>query len=225
MDPSHLTTPTAVLMLGIVTSIHCSAMCGPLTCAILPRGNSSRPLAAYHAGRAIAYMITGGLLGAAGQSAAAIFASSPARLLPWVLIALFVALGLGLDRRLHVPAIFSRLFFKLKFSAGGRTKGPLLLGLATPFLPCAPLYLVFGVALFSGSFLGGMRLMAWFAAGTIPLYWLVQSQVFRLQAGLSPVTVQRVRRGLSWLSAFLLAWRVFAGNGAGLSRFSCLLCQ
>ena len=225
MDPSQLTTPAAVFMAGVVTSVHCSAMCGPLTCVMLPGKKTASALAAYHAGRATAYMLIGGILGALGKSAAAIFTATPARILPWVLIVVFVILGLGLERRIPLPAGFSRLFLNLKLSANGATKIPALLGLATPFLPCAPLYLVFGVAIFSGSFFGGMALMAWFAAGTMPFYWLAQSQLFRLQAGFSPVLVQRIRRGMAWLSALLLAVRISADRGAGLDRIHCLFCR
>ena len=225
MDPSQLTTPAAVFVAGMVTSAHCSVMCGPLTCVILPQKKSSLAIGAYHAARSTSYMLVGGILGAAGTSAASIFTGSPARYLPWVLVLLFVALGSGLERRFTVPPVFSRLMMKLNFRRAGNMRGAALLGLATPFLPCAPLYLVFGVALFSGSFAGGVKLMACFAAGTAPLYWLAQSQYFRLQARLSPLTIQRSRRGLAWLSAILLGWRVAANSGPGLSQLHCLLCQ
>jgi len=225
MDASALTTPLAIFTAGVVTSVHCSAMCGPLTCAMLPQKDSPTAICAYHAGRAASYMVIGGILGALGRSATAIFTGSPSRFLPWVLIALFVAIGLGLEKRIPMPAVFQRLLLRLKFGSINKTKLAALLGLATPFLPCAPLYLVFGVALFSGSFAGGAKLMALFAAGTLPLYWMLQSQYSRLAARLSPLALQRSRKGLAWASAILLTFRVAANHGAGLSQIQCMFCQ
>lgn len=234
-------------MAGMVTSVHCAGMCGPLTCALLPQrsvgrlcqtpgrdaGGAPRPasdtdalqLGVYHASRAAAYIAIGGVLGALGKSAASIFTSSPAQFLPWVLIAVFAVIGLGLEKKLPVPGRLSALLFKLRFSGAGKTKLAALIGLATPFLPCAPLYLVFGVALFSGSFFAGGKLMACFAAGTMPLYWLLQSQVFRLQTMLPPFALSWTRKGLAWVSVALLTWRAVAGHGAGLSQLHCPFCQ
>lgn len=225
MDANSLTTPAAVFTAGLVTSVHCAGMCAPLTCVILPRRDSPLTLAIYHAARAAAYIVIGGILGAVGRSAASIFTSSPAQFLPWVLIALFVVPGLGLEKRIPVPKRLSTLLFKLRFSGAGRTKLAALLGLATPFLPCAPLYLVFGVALFSGSFFAGGKLMVFFAAGTLPLYWLLQSQYFRLQNKLPPFALQWTKQGLAWVSVVLLTWRAVANHGAGLSPIRCLFCQ
>jgi uncharacterized protein len=225
MDANALTAPLALFTAGLVTSVHCSGMCGPLTCAILPQKKSPLMLAAYHAARITSYVLIGGILGAVGKSAAVIFTSSPAQILPWVLITLFVVLGLGLEKRLPVPRQLSALIFKLRLGGHGNVRPAALLGLATPFLPCAPLYLVFGVALFSGSFFAGGKMMACFALGTIPLYWLLQSQYFRLQNKLSPNALQWTRQSLAWVSVVLLTWRAVANSGAGLSQIHCPFCQ
>jgi len=219
-----LTSPAAIFMAGVVTSLHCTVMCGPLACAVLPKQKSLLATVVYHAARVTSYVIIGGILGAAGKSAASIFASSPVKFLPWVLIALFVALGLGLEKRFTPPRFISRFLPRAAFGGAAGIKGAFTLGIATPFLPCSPLYLVFGVALFSGSFAGGAIMMALFAAGTLPLYGLALSQAARLQARLSPVVVQRSRRGLALLSAVLLAWRVTAAGGAGLASIHCPFC-
>ena len=100
-----------------------------------------------------------------------------------------------------------------------------VLGLSTPFLPCGPLYAVFAVALFSGSFLNGAKLMAIFALGTMPLYWLLQSQYFRLQRRFSPGALQWTRQGLALASALLLVARAISSPGEHLSKISCLFCR
>jgi len=141
-------------------------------------------------------------------------------------VAFFVALGLGLEKKIPFPAVFSSWMLKLRFGGIGQTKMAILLGLATPFLPCAPLYLVFGAALFAGSFFEGAKLMALFAAGTMPLYWLAQTGYAKLQGRLAPGTLQWSRRCLAWIGAALLTWRVTANSGAGLTRhIHCIFCQ
>ena len=100
-----------------------------------------------------------------------------------------------------------------------------ILGLATPFLPCGPLYAVFAVALFAGSFLNGAQLMATFALGTMPLYWLLQSQYFRIQRRFSPGALQWTRQGLALVSALLLVARALSSPGDHLSKITCIFCR
>lgn len=224
-------TPVAAFLAGLVTSIHCSAMCGPLTCAFFTaKPGSPREMqiagGIYHLARLIAYAIIGGLLGATGHSAAhALFAGAPGRLLPWAFAVLFLMIAFRLDR--HVPAIhgLSGIFHRLNFNSMPRFRMSAILGLATPFLPCGPLYAVFAVALFAGSFLNGAQLMATFALGTMPLYWLLQSQYYRLQRRFSPGALQWTRQGLALVSALLLVARAMSSPGDHLSKITCIFCR
>jgi sulfite exporter TauE/SafE len=36
MELAAVNTPTAALIAGLVTSLHCTGMCGPLACMLLP---------------------------------------------------------------------------------------------------------------------------------------------------------------------------------------------
>jgi hypothetical protein len=231
MDGQIINTPLAALIAGLVTSIHCSTMCGPLTCAFFgAKPGTPREMqiagATYHLSRLTAYTTIGGLLGMAGHSAATLlFASAPGRLLPWAFAVLFLLVAFRLDRRVPVVRKFSAMFHRFNFNTMPRFKMSALLGLATPFLPCGPLYAVFAVALFAGSFLGGAQLMAGFALGTMPLYWLLQSQYFRLQRRLSPGALQWSRQGLALLSALLLVARAISSPGDHLSKISCIFCR
>ena len=53
------------------------------------------------------------------------------------------------------------------YQINGGVRG-LGLGLATPFIPCGPLYLIIWVAAISGSALSGGTMLAMFGLGTIP---------------------------------------------------------
>lgn len=84
------------------------------------------------------------------------------------------------------------------------------MGLLTPFLPCGPLYLVFVAALSAGSAAKGAEALLAFGLGTVPLLWLAQHQFHRIRAKLSPMAMNRLRRGLAFVTAVMLAWRLHA---------------
>lgn len=214
-----MTSLPAALVAGAVTSLHCAGMCGPLSCALAGATAKGRrevlaSTAFYHAGRAASYALLGGILGSAGRSAAVWFSVTPARVLPWAFAALFLLYGLGAERWVPSSPRLSAFLLRAKGHLAGKGAAASLagLGLLSPLLPCGPLYLAFGVALFAGSFLQGAGLMLAFAAGTIPLYWLLQTQYFRLQARFSPNALRWARQGLALAACVLLAWRAAAGG-------------
>jgi len=64
-----------------------------------------------------------------------------------------------------------------------------------------------GAAAFTGSWWSGALHMASFAAGTIPLPLLLQSQALRMQGLISPQAARWTQQGLAFVSAGLLVWR------------------
>ncbi len=220
MDLTAVQTPLAGLVAGLVTSLHCAGMCGPLACALLPaggpgKGSPQTALALYHAGRIVSYALVGALAGAFGAAVAGIFSFPVTAYLPWALVVLFLVFIFGWEKQVPLPVAVSRAVFRLRLRAGKLSR-PILgssLGLLTPFLPCAPLYILFGVALFTGSATGGGLLLAAFAAGTVIPLWIVQAQFFRLRTRLSPVALGRIQKALALVSLVLVAWRATAGDG------------
>lgn len=228
MDMGLVTTPATALLAGLLTGIHCCGMCGPLTCAAFGRpgtGGIGPSLVSYHATRLLSYALIGGMLGVVGQSLAGLFSGSVTKVLPWAFAAVFLLIGLGLEKRVPVPKAFAAIFARMRLGSGGGARMAGAIGLATPFLPCGPLYMVFGVALFAGSFLGGAALMASFALGTVPIFGLFQSQVLRLQGRFSPRVMGWIRQGFALVAAVLLAMRAAAGMAVGGSGGSCPMCH
>jgi sulfite exporter TauE/SafE len=121
----------------------------------------------------------------------------------------FVLLGLalGLEKKIPQPRWLGRFMLRARFQRN--------LGFLTVLLPCGPIWMMLGVAAVSASPLRGGLLLASFAAGTIPLYALLQSSVLRVQARLSPVWLFRAQRVLALAAAALLVWR--ASLPAGVS--------
>lgn len=186
-------TTSAALVAGLVTSLHCTAMCGPLACAL-----RVRPVE-YHASRFISYAIAGALCGAAGQGVAGFLQGSTARIVPWVFAIVLLLMGLGLEKRLPQPRFVASLLVRARLHRS--------LGWLTPLLPCGPLWLMLGAAAFTGSWWSGALHMGAFAAGTIPLPFLLHSQARRLQGAISPQAARWTQQALAFVSAGILVWR------------------
>jgi sulfite exporter TauE/SafE len=178
-----------VIMTGLLASLHCIGMCGPIVLAYsLQTGNgiigkSTNILAlhsAYNVGRIISYSLIGALFGLVGAAIGsfknftdyfAIFCG-----------VLMVVAGLAMLRLFPLISSFSlskvgAIFLKLHtIFLKRRTIGSKLsLGLLTPLLPCGILYAMFVKAASTGSFIKGGLTMALFGVGIAPSLILMGS--------------------------------------------------
>ncbi len=178
----------AMFTLGLVTSLHCVSMCGPMVVTYALRGDDEGPIvrrlapnAAYQVAKILSYMTVGLLLGAAG--AAIDFAS----LRPYVMLGaglFMVLLGLSMTGRfpwLHrltpkpprflVRALSSTRRKAKSDAAHDRSSlsTPVTFGLLTGLMPCAPLMAAQLNAAASGGAVTGALAMAAFGLGTAPL--------------------------------------------------------
>lgn len=210
----NINTPALAFLAGAITSIHCAGMCGPIACSLtaLKKDESSRYGAAvfYHGGRLVSYTGIGAVLGAMGARPLELFHHSSVSLLPWVLVMAFIAIAFGLEKKIPRPAFLKRWTTRLRFRAMkvSASRGALAMGLATPFLPCAPLYLFFAVCLTTGSALLGAEFALAFGLGTVPLLWATQLGMQKLQLKLGPKYVSLIQRSLAVLAALFIANRL-----------------
>lgn len=194
-------------------------MCGPLSCILLRPGLSKeqglKAQATYHGARTLAYVFIGAIAGLMGMGLLDIFQLPVVHYFPWFLVAILLGFALGVERILPKPKFLSKLFSSCtrKLGTFTSTKTALTLGFATPFLPCAPLYSIFWIALLSGSPLFGAELALGFACGTIPLLWLSQRGFTRFQARFGRAAILRLQRALALLAATALIWRIMSTEG------------
>jgi len=199
---------------GLVTSVHCVAMCGPLSCAFMPvrEGAVSRQfvLAVYHFAKLMGYLIVGALAGAFGRVILGAVQDSWLNYLPWFLVFFFIAVAFRLDRFFPKPTWLGRAYGGLttRFRSLGKPLAAGLIGLASPLLPCGPLYMIFGLALFSGSAWQGAEFAVGFGLGTLPLLWLAQTQFMWLQQNVGPRLLQNIQRLAAGLAALVVMWRL-----------------
>lgn len=227
-----ITGPGTALVAGLVTSLHCAGMCGPLACALMPAGNRAGEAdpqtvsTVYHATRLGGYAVLGALAGALGRWPLALLDSAALRYLPWLLVLFFVAVALRFDQRLPRWPVLGRIYSRLatRLRGGSRLKAAAWLGLATPLLPCGPLYFLLSLALLSGSAVQGAETLLAFGLGTVPLLWLAQLNFHWLRARLGPVWLGRARTVLAVAVAAVIAWRLrgtLGLGGPGVNDFAC----
>lgn len=213
MDAVH--TAAGAFVAGLATSLHCAGMCGPIACSLMSlKGQDEDPqttAALYHIGRLCSYATLGAVAGALGKWPLTGLTNSPAMVLPWLLAAVLLAMACGISIKLPKPQFFKlwTARTRLKLCRIPAKRGALALGLATPLLPCGPLYLMLAIALASGSALHGIEFMLAFALGTVPLLWLAQHQFLVWRHRLTPITMSRVRRSVALAGALLVVARLW----------------
>ena len=231
MELAAVNSPATAFVAGLITSLHCAGMCGPLACALMPvRGDAADPNAvstAYHLSRLAGYSLLGALAGGLGRMPLTWVTGSALRWLPWTLVLFFVAMAFRWDRFLPKPAALGG--WALRLSAWvrrrSRVQAAAALGLATPLLPCGPLYFILALALFSGSALRGVEFMLAFGLGTVPLLWFAQSQSAWIRSALSPRWLGRVRLALALTVALVISWRLRATLGLPGPDPASLICH
>ncbi len=192
-------------VLGLVGSLHCAGMCGPLALALPPAGATASAYAtgraAYNLGRVVTYCLLGVVFGLFGK---VLFLAGIQR---WVSITLGIALLAGLitSRRLAVwqpvIALVQRLKSGMSAVLRRRSFASLaLLGLLNGLLPCGLVYVAGAGATATGSIFGGAAYMAAFGAGTVPMMFAIG-----LSGKLVPVSLRlKLARAIP-VSIFLLA--------------------
>jgi sulfite exporter TauE/SafE len=159
--------------LGLLGSLHCAAMCGPLMLALpVPPGGPMR----FTLGRIICQLgrvTTYGLLGiVAGLIGKSIFLAGIQR---WLSIALGVAILLGflISKKVSLSAPVARMVGKLKAAMSAQLRkrsfrALALLGMLNGLLPCGLVYVAMAGAISRSTVSEGVLYMAVFGLGTLP---------------------------------------------------------
>jgi sulfite exporter TauE/SafE len=162
------------LLLGLVGSLHCAGMCGPLALALPRAGKGTTGLVlsrvAYNTGRLSAYALLGVVFGLVGRTVALSGFQRWASLTAGSVILL--ALVPAWNGRLSWPAVRGVSWLKTGLSSllQRRTLGSLyLLGVLNGFLPCGLVYVACAAAVALGGIVLGVGYMVAFGLGTFPM--------------------------------------------------------
>ncbi|MBQ8835512.1 MAG: sulfite exporter TauE/SafE family protein [Oscillospiraceae bacterium] len=164
-----------LFLTGLLTSVHCIAMCGGLNLAQSISGEHHSPIwgsLLYNLGRLTSYTLIGGLLGFIGEKAAITLRVRG-------LIGLCAGIGMLLMGIRMLTGFSLPRKFRISLPKGlvkrlnaFKKCGPYAVGLVNGFMPCGPLQSMQLYAIASGSFFVGASSMFFFCLGTIPLVLL-----------------------------------------------------
>jgi sulfite exporter TauE/SafE len=210
-----------MLLLGLVSGVHCVAMCGGFVAAFngipirVERNERWRRALAFNAGRVSSYAVAGAFAGSIGHALNSAFGAQT--FLYAVANVLLVLIGLHLAGWFSgVEKIGLPLWRRLQpFAARAMGGNAYVAGLFWGWMPCGLVYGALAVAAFAGSAPGGAAAMAAYGLGTLP--WL-------LGAGAAFAWLQkRMIRAVA--GSAVLAFGVYGlANAAGMNQLRALFC-
>lgn len=168
----------AAFILGVISSLHCIGMCGPIAMMLpVDRNNEAKKIFQmflYHFGRITAYAVLGLLFGIMGKG---LFLAGWQQEMSIIAGILMIAIAL-VPEKIFSKYNFSKpvyhLISKVKTSLGTQFrkrsyKALYITGLLNGFLPCGLVYAALFGALAMQSIPLGILYMILYGAGTIPL--------------------------------------------------------
>ena len=160
--------------LGLIGSLHCAGMCGPLALALPATGNTRISFTAgrmaYNAGRVTTYCMLGALFGVIGMT----FALAGFQRWTSIVAGGAILIGLLASTRHTLNTPVSKAVAAVRAALGKllhrRTMGSIyLLGVLNGFLTCGLVYVACAGAVAAGGFFAGIEYMAAFGLGTVPM--------------------------------------------------------
>ena len=215
----------AAFLFGLVGSLHCVGMCGPIA-FLLPvdRSNSYKKvgqISLYHLGRLFTYTVLGLLFGWLGKGLY-LFGFQQQLSIAIGIIMLIVILW---PRQNVLKVTFTkpiyRLISKVKSSLGSALKKKtadtfFTIGFLNGFLPCGLVYMAIFAAIASGSVIMGGFYMFLFGLGTIPL----MTTAIYMSGVLSAAVRNKIQRLIPVFVAIIAIIFILRGLGMGIPYIS-----
>ncbi len=215
----------AAISLGLISSLHCAGMCGPIAFALpLDRSSwASKTTGAlvYNSGRIATYAVLGGLFGLLGK---AFFTAGLQR-------GVSIAVGVFFVLAVLIPLITKQGLFleKWGFQFIGKFKGIfqtqfkkrnavglLTIGAINGLLPCGMVYLGLAAAVSTGNWLDGSLFMVFFGLGTLPMMFAASVMSDLLSSQLRG----RLRRAVPYLVMVMGVLFILRGMNLGIPYVS-----
>ncbi|MCO6149219.1 sulfite exporter TauE/SafE family protein [Flavobacterium sp. NRK1] len=172
----------SALLLGLLSSLHCIGMCGPIAMMLpLDRYNPAKKtiqLLLYHTGRITAYGTLGLLFGFLGRGLYLAGMQQQLSIIAGLLMIMIVMIPERLFARYNFSKPIYLVISKLKTSLGRQFKKSsykaiFVTGLFNGFLPCGLVYAALFGAIAMQSIPSGVFYMILYGLGTVPLMSVV----------------------------------------------------
>ncbi|MEM9339001.1 MAG: sulfite exporter TauE/SafE family protein [Bacteroidota bacterium] len=157
-------------VMGVVGSLHCVGMCGPLNLLMLSSSRSYTSYFLYHAGRVTSYLLLGLVLGLIGHSFQLFKLQQAVTFtLGVTLFALYGIPGVRakLEKYYYQSALYKVLRRTLSKNFSSRKRW-FLSGAANGLLPCGLTYVAAAGSVVAGTTAKGVAFMLLFGLGTLP---------------------------------------------------------
>ncbi|WP_296315039.1 sulfite exporter TauE/SafE family protein [Winogradskyella sp. UBA3174] len=215
----------SALILGLLGSLHCVGMCGPIAFMLpVDRSNSFKKVSQigmYHFGRLLAYSIIGLVFGLVGQSLYIFGIQQQLSIIIGILMIVVVLLPHKTIGKYNLSRPLYKIISKVKTSLGKALKKKtadtfLTIGFLNGFLPCGLVYMAVFGAVATGSLLEGSLYMILFGLGTIPL----MTSAIYLGKFLNSTLKQRIQKAIPVFVVIIGALFILRGLGLGIPYLS-----
>lgn len=165
-------------VIGLLGSVHCIGMCGPIVLALPSTSNSNWVVLLtrllYNFGRVLTYAFLGAVFGLFGSRLVLIGLQQNVSILIGVIILIIVLMPAKYKNYLAQTKIYQSFNSLIKSSfaklmSRKANSSFLLFGIVNGFLPCGFVYVAIGGAVATESVLSGTLFMALFGLGTLPI--------------------------------------------------------
>ncbi|WP_316789062.1 sulfite exporter TauE/SafE family protein [Pedobacter frigoris] len=199
-------------MIGLLGSLHCVGMCGPLAFAVPSLRGAWLYVAldklSYQLGRIISYCLLGLIIGTIGRQ---IWLSGFQQLISILSGILILLAAISRITKLSYfsknPSFLLKPFNRLFSYALKNKASHLIIGLVNGLLPCGFVYLALAGALNTGNIQNAVSYMFWFGLGTVPLMFIATfsmgftGQLFR----------KRINKIIPYMMLCLGIWFILRG--------------
>ena len=199
-------------MIGLLGSIHCVGMCGPLAFAVptLQQGWGYLVLnkLAYQGGRIISYCLLGIFIGLLGRQIWLSGIQQAVSIVSGILILIAACSRLFKFSVGKADSFLLKPFHKLFGYALKHKANHLIIGIINGFLPCGFVYMAMAGALNTGGIDTAVSYMFWYGLGTLPLMFIAGISVGFTTA----IFRRKINKLVPYLMLCLGLWFILRGT-------------
>lgn len=213
------------LTLGILSSMHCVAMCGPLALA-LPLDRSSKNktyigIILYHIGKLSAYLALGGIVGVFGKHIPLADSQQRLSIFAGVFILIFALYPFLIKRSSIIQKVVFKSMQPIQKQLAKRLKTKrqstlFSIGVLNGLLPCAMVYMALVGALSTGALNKSILFMTIYTLGTLPA--MLGVQIFG--ASLGKNIRYKIQKIIPYAMVFIGLFFILRGLNLGIEYVS-----
>jgi len=215
----------SAFILGLLGSLHCVGMCGPIAFMLpVDRSNSIKKISqisSYHIGRLIAYGLIGLVFGILGKSFYLFGVQQQLSIAIGIIMIIIILIPYKSISKYNLSKPIHKIIAKVKSSLGKALKKKtadtfITIGFLNGFLPCGLVYMAVFGAIATGGLLEGSIYMILFGLGTVPL----MTSAIYLGKFLNQSIKQRIQKAIPVFVVLIGVLFILRGLGLGIPYIS-----